>query len=208
MTAPNNLSLRRIHKEFSEKVKILIACEVSGIVRNAFLEAGHEAISCDLLPTDSPGPHYQGDVRPLLRRPWDLVIAFPPCTYLTYARGRLSDPYNTAQAISLFIDCYWANAPQVAVENPMPYKVVRKRIGQPSFMVHPYNFGDLYLKKTYFWVRGLPPLLATSYIGEDGHLFPSFVGGRNKRRKHMHWDSKKRSQFHPGMAKAMASQWT
>ena len=99
--------------------KVLIACEYSGIVRDAFIAAGHDAISCDLLPTERPGPHIRGDVRELLREPWDLVIAHPPCTKLASSRGAPSDDDDAIlAALDFFIDCQDANAPRVAVETP------------------------------------------------------------------------------------------
>ena len=193
-------------------MKILVACEFSGIVRDAFIAEGHDAISCDLLPTERPGPHIQGDVRPLLREPWDLVIAHPPCTYLTHSRGKPGDDDDTIEAIEFFIDCLNANASKVAVENPMPFKFVRVAIGEPDYMVHPYQFGDMYLKKTYWWTKGLPPLLGNGVMGEDGPLLTSLVGGGNSKARNAihgrkHRSPNLRSRFHPGMAAAMAWQW-
>ena len=191
-------------------MKVLIAFERSGIVRDAFREAGHDAMSCDLEPTDRPGPHHQGDARPLMRLPWDLVIAHPPCTYLTHSRGRLRDIPQLIDAACLFNDCYCANAPKVAVENPMPYKVARVIVGEPDYMVHPFHFGNPYLKKTYWWTRGLPPLLATSWAGEEPYALPAWVGGGNqspKRAERQTRSPRERAQFWHGMAAAMAQQW-
>ena len=154
-------------------MKVLIACEYSGVVRDAFLERGHDAISCDLLPTESPGPHVQGDVRELLREPWDLVIAHPPCTYLTVARGaNYPDSKDVGEALDFFIDCQYANAPLVAVENPMMYLFCRNFVGDPDCTVHPYNFGDPWQKRTCFWLKGLAPLLPTCHAG---YRLPSLV---------------------------------
>ena len=191
-------------------MKVLVACEFSGIVRDAFLAEGHDAISCDLLPTESPGPHVQGDVRPLLREPWDLVIAHPPCTYLSTARGAPSDDDDAIlEALEFFIDCQNANAPMVAVENPGIYIFAQHILGKPNCKVHPWQFGDLYLKRTYFWLKGVPPLLPL--IGGTDQIFPSWISGRNSKahynRPGIHKNSKKRSEFHPGMAAAMAQQW-
>ena len=97
--------------------RVLVACEEWGIVRDAFLREGHDAISCDLKPTRRRGPHVQGDVRELLRRRWDLVIAHPPCTYLTPARGRIRDLDKAGEAIDFFVECFRANSPRVAVES-------------------------------------------------------------------------------------------
>ena len=190
-------------------MKVLVACEFSGIVRDAFIGEGHDAISCDLLPTESPGPHHQGDVLPLLREPWDLVIAHPPCTYLSPARGKLRDLEETAEAIDFFAECYRANAPLVAVENPLPYKAVRQFIGEPDCLVQPWQFGDMYLKRTAFWLKGLPPLMPTHWV--DDSTLPTWIQGkrpnRQNRRDGFHRSSKMRSLFHPGLAAAMAKQW-
>ena len=192
-------------------MKVLIAFERSGIVRDAFREAGHDAMSCDLEPTDRPGPHHQGDARPLMRLPWDLIIAHPPCPYLTSARGTpVDDDDLIVEALECFIDCLNANAPRVAVENPLLYKWVRAIVGQPDCRVHPYHFGDEYLKRTYFWLNGLPPLMATHYSGEDKTL-PRIISSGGSKRGYVpgYWGAQnpKRSEFHPGMAAVMAQQW-
>ena len=184
--------------------KVLIACEYSGIVRDAFIEVGHDAISCDLLPTERPGPHVQGDVRELLREPWDLVIAHPPCTYLTVARGTMASLDLVGEAIDFFVECYRANAPQVAVENPLPFKAVRRFIGEPDCIVQPYHFGDMYQKRTCFWTRGLPPLLPL--IHAPYGTLPRWHNSSGATPS-WHSDPKKRSQSHPAMAAAMARQW-
>ena len=190
-------------------MRVLVACEFSGVVRDAFLAAGHDAISCDLLPTESPGPHVQGNVMELLREPWDLVVAHPPCTYLSPARGRFRDLDKVGEAMDFFIDCLGANAPMVAVENPLPYRLVRLYLGEPDCIVQPWQFGDMYLKRTGLWLRNLPPLLPTM-MADDSRL-PTWVQGkrpnRQNRRDGFHRSSKKRAEFHPGMAAAMARQW-
>ena len=191
-------------------MKVLVACEYSGVVRDAFRALGHDAISCDLLPTERPGPHIQGDVREVLQRPWDLVIAHPPCTWLTSARGALTDVGKMIEAACFFNDCYCANAPLVAVENPQCYKLARKIIGEPDCKVEPFQFGDLTLKRTWWWLRGLPPLMPTHYSGEDGTLPVLVGGGRHnieKRGKRVNRSPKERAEFHSGMAAAMAKQW-
>ena len=115
--------------------RILVACERSGIVRRAFRERGHEAWSCDLVPADDGGEHIQGDVQPVLRERWDLVIAHPPCTYLSRARGSNIDIPGLVNGIEFFVACYQANAPLVAVENPTIYKVARRFLGEPDCVV-------------------------------------------------------------------------
>lgn len=203
-------------------MKVLVACEYSGIVRDAFLAQGHDAISCDLLPTESPGPHIQGDVKPLLKQPWDLVIAHPPCSYLCRVQASFKnwekpghedfwDKVN--EAIDFFLACFDANAPRVAVENPVPAKWASAKIGRPSDYIEPYYFGDPYRKKTGLWLRGLPPLMRgcqivapKPWVGYrltkkiDGKKTGVLKGGPTK-------TSKDRARFWPGIAAAMAVQW-
>lgn len=189
--------------------RVLVACESSGVVRDAFIEAGHDAISCDLLETESPGPHIQRDVRPLLRERWDLVIAHPPCRFLANSGVQYMHKYpdrrgNMESAAAFFLECLNANAPLVAVENPTPHKYAREIIGRESFAVHPWMFGDGFSKRTCFWTRGLPPLLATE-LGDKSdllswHTKTSKMKGEARRRE--------RSRFHRGMAAAMATQWS
>lgn len=187
-------------------MKILIACEFSGRVRDAFIQRGHDAISCDLLPTDAPGPHVQGDVRPMLREEWDLVIAHPPCTRLCnsgvrwlHERDLWADMREAAQ---FFLACLNANALRVAVENPVMHKYAREIVGRgPDFTVQPWQFGDPFKKRTCFWTRGLEPLKPTSDMTAadtraECHLTPP---GPDR------W--KLRSTTYPGLAKAMADQW-
>lgn len=200
-------------------MKVLVACEYSGIVRDAFLRHGHDAISCDLLPTKSSGPHIQGDVTPLLKEPWDLVIAHPPCQRLTslndaHPNNRCRDGFweEFAQAVSFFQECLNANAPKVAVENPTMWKLAKQAIGPYSQLVQPYYFGEGYSKRTAWWLKGLPPLMATlvnpthpslltnAYRNNKG-LMPNY-GAKQKQRR-----QSERAAFHPGMADAMAVQW-
>ena len=183
-------------------MKVLVACEFSGIVRDAFLERGHDAISCDLLPTERPGPHIQGDVTPLLREPWDLVIAHPPCTHLSNARARWPVNFEALNtSIVFFKACQNANAPRIAVENPLPSKYARHFIGEPDCWVEPFQFGHAHKKRTGLWLCGLPILLPKMQgVGR----FPTWTGsvaGEGVR------DAKGRSRFWPGMAAAMADQW-
>ena len=150
--------------------KVLIACEYSGIVRDAFIEAGHNAISCDLLPTERPGPHIQGDVQELLREPWALVIAHPPCQKLTAVNDCWTNNFDKPnweamykEAVDFFVICRAANAPMIAVENPVMHKRARQLLGKPDCVVHPRDFGSVYQKRTAFWLKGLPPLMSTLY---------------------------------------------
>lgn len=150
----------------------LIACEYSGRVRDAMLAQGIDAVSCDLLPTEIDGPHIQGDVSELLRKRWAGVIAHPPCTRLCNSGVRwlaerdLWD--DMRQGAAFFLECLNANAPLVAVENPVMHRYAREIIGRgPDFTVQPWQFGDPAKKRTGFWTRGLPPLTPTSDMTAD-----------------------------------------
>ena len=195
-------------------MRVLVACEFSGIVRDAFIEEGHDAISCDLLPSERSGPHIQSDVRPLLKEPWDMVIAHPPCQFLTNARS-LPDLEHMGPAIDFFVECLKANAPKVAVENPTMFKIARRFVGEPAMVVEPFHFGDPYKKRTCFWLKGLTPLMA-SYSGAERQDITSWVEAGSayrakRRRKTNHFPRKDRThrnaEFFPGMAVAMAQQW-
>lgn len=148
-------------------MKVLVACEYSGTVRDAFLALGHEALSCDLLPTDSPGPHYQGDVRDVLYDGWDLMVAHPPCTYLSVsgmhwtARG-LRDPQLTEDALDFVRLLMDAPIPRIAVENPV--SVISSRIRKPDQVVQPWEYGHDASKKTCLWLKNLPKLQPTNIV--------------------------------------------
>lgn len=142
-------------------MKVLIACEFSGIVRDAFLRRGHDAWSCDLLPTESPGHHYQQDVREVLGLGWDMMIAHPPCTYLSYAGmvhwNKPGRAEKRADAMEFFLSMMNAPIPKVCVENPfgLPCNSYRP----PDQIVNPYDFGEPVRKRTCLWLRGLPALI-------------------------------------------------
>ena len=195
-------------------MKVLIACEYSGTVRDAFIAAGHDAMSCDLLPTDAPGPHYQGDVRDVLGDGWDLMIAHPPCTYLAVsgmhrtARG-LRDPQLTEDALDFVRLLLAAPVPRIAVENPV--SVISTRVRKPDQIIQPWQFGHDASKTTCLWLRGLPALRPTQIVE------PRIVDGRKR------WGNqtdsgqnrlspspdrwKRRSATYAGIAAAMAAQW-
>lgn len=198
-------------------MKILIACEFSGIVREAFKAKGHDAWSCDLLPTEIPGQHIQGDVLEILDEGWDMMIAHPPCTYLSYAGAAVWNKPGRKEkrekALRFFIALYNAPIPKICIENPHGYPRVAFR--QPDQEIHPYYFGDPYMKRTLLWLKNLPLLIyeitdtlfdkrtATEkpkpdFIRKDGNkqYFCSRV--RNP---------KDRSRFWLGIAQAMADQW-
>jgi len=183
----------------------LIACEYSGRVRDAMLAIGVDAVSCDLLPTEVEGPHIQGDVTEQLQRRWAGVIAHPPCTRLCNSGVRWLHERNLwadmREAVVFFGQCLSANAPRVAVENPVMHRHARDLIGPAAFTVQPWQFGDNFKKRTCFWARGLPPLKPTSTL--DGSTAVAEVHrappGPNR------W--KDRSRTYPGIAAAIADQW-
>lgn len=195
-------------------MKILVACEYSGTVRDAFLARGHEAMSCDLLPTDVSGPHYQGDVFDVINDGWDLMIAHPPCTYLSVSgmhwttRG-LRDPQLTEDALDFVRRLMAAPVKQIAIENPI--SVISSRIRKPDQIIAPYQFGHDASKKTCLWLKNLPLLRPTSMVE------PRIVGGRKRWGNQTDSGQNKlppskdrwkiRSATYQGIAEAMASQW-
>lgn len=187
-------------------MKALVACEYSGRVRDALIARGVDAMSCDMLPTETPGPHYQGDVLPLLREPWDLVIAHPPCTRLCNSGVRWLSERNLWEDMragaEFFLACLNANSPRVAVENPVMHKYAREIVGRgPDFSVQPWQFGDAAKKRTCFWTRGLPPLKPTS----DMTASDASADCHNASPGPDRW--KIRSRTYQGIADAIASQW-
>ena len=180
-------------------MRILVACEYSGVVRDAFIAAGHDAVACDLLPTERPGPHYQGDVRDILNDGWDLMVAHPPCTHLAVSGARWFKDKRAEQAealefVRLLMD---APIPRIAIENPV--SVISSRIRKPDQIVQPWQFGHGETKATCLWLKGLRPLYPT-------HI----VAGREARVHRMppgpdRW--KERSRTFTGIAAAMAAQW-
>jgi hypothetical protein len=187
--------------------RILVACEYSGRVRDAFRVLGFDAVSCDMLPSESPGPHIQGDVMGLLREPWALIIAHPPCTYLANSgvrwlqtdESRWAKMYDGAE---FFLACLNANAPRVAVENPVMHGYAREIVGgKPQFTVQPWQFGDDFKKRTCFWTRNLPPLRPTSDLDGSTARAECHLASPGPDR----W--KARSRTYPGLARAMAEQW-
>lgn len=188
-------------------MRVLVACEFSGRVRDAFLEMGHDAWSCDLQPSWSrEGRHVTGDVRPLLREPWDLVIAHPPCTYLT----KLGAPHNARNprrrermgpAAEFFRRCLDSNAPRVCVENPVMLREATALVGPPTQTIQPYWFGDHESKATCLWLKNLPPLRPTEVVRPvyQNNLRHS-TGSRLEK-------ARRRSVTYWGVARAMAEQW-
>ena len=181
-------------------MRVLVACEYSGTVRDAFIAAGHEALSCDLLPTDIPGPHYQGDVRDVLNDGWDLMIAHPPCTHLAVSGARWFKDKQAEQAEALDFVRLLLDAPieRIALENPV--SVISSRIRKPDQIIQPWQFGHGETKATCLWLKGLPKLTPTDIVdGREArvHKLPPSAD---------RW--KIRSTTYPGIAAAMAQQWS
>jgi len=193
-------------------VRVLVACEFSGRVREAFRAHGREAWSCDLLPAlDSSRFHIRGDVREVLGDGWDLMIAHPPCTYLTSAAAcRRNDRkwrIEMEKAVGFVKELIDADIPRIAVENPTG--VLTERIGKPDQVIHPWMFGDLYKKRTCLWLRNLPVLLP-SHTGLREHAIgfvDSCTGVINRSEGTKLPRRLTRSMTFPGIAWAMASQW-
>lgn len=194
-------------------MKVLVACEYSGRVRDAFAARGHYALSCDLLPTESPGNHYQGDVTALLHKDhnWDLLIAFPPCTYLASSgmhwttRG-LRDPQLTEDALSFVQLLLNAPVERIALENPVG--CISTRIRKPDQYIHPWQFGHQESKKTCLWLKNLPLLEPTNVVQkpESGVWLNQTPSGQNKLGPSDE-RAKQRSLTYLGIANAMAEQW-
>jgi hypothetical protein len=185
-------------------MKVLIACEFSGTVRDAFIRHGHYAVSCDILPTDSPGPHLHGDVRAVLHYGWDLMIAHPPCTYLTNAANQLlNNPerlYKMYIAAEFFKTLLNAPIPRIAVENPVMAGKAKRYIGvKQNQVIHPWQFGHGETKPTCLWLKGLSNLQATNIVNGRHNKLNRL--GQTKDR----W--KLRSKTYTGIADAMATQW-
>ena len=182
-------------------MKVLVACEYSGRVRDAFLALGHEAMSCDLLPTEVDGPHYQGDVRDVLDYPWDLMIAHPPCQHLSVSGARhfpekRMDGRQQAAA-SFFMMLAKADIPMIAIENPVC--VMSSLWRKPDQIVQPFHFGHGETKATCLWLKGLPPLKHTKVVeGREARVHRMPPGPDR-------W--KERSRTYEGVAAAMADQW-
>jgi len=185
-------------------LKVLVACESSGAVRDAFIRGGHEAMSCDLLSTDAPGPHYQGDVFDVIDYPWDIAIMHPPCTHLSVSGSRHFEAKKMdgrqQSAVSFFMALVRRSAHihQVAIENPIC--IMSSLWRKPDQIIQPWMFGHGEKKATALWLKGLPLLRATNV-----------VEGREARIHRMppspdRW--KLRSQTYAGIAQAMADQWT
>lgn len=209
-------------------MRVLVACEYSGTTRSAFERLGWDAWSCDMLPTETPGNHYQGDVTDILGNDWDLLIAHPPCTYLTYAGMRQwyddGRAMKRIEAAKFFMQMYEAPVPHICVENPQG--IMTKLFREPDMTVHPYYFGEPEMKRTCFWLKNLPVL---QYQLEDD-LFAERTATdkpeptqiqickKTGRKKNRYWTDNmlagrfktghEKSKSFPSIANAMAEQWT
>ncbi len=182
-------------------MRVLIACEFSGIVRDAFIAKGHDAISCDLLPSERPGPHYQGDVFDIINDGFNLMIAHPPCTHLAVSGARhfaekikSGVQQEALEFVRLLMD---SAIPKICIENPV--SIISTRIRKPDQIIHPWQFGYGETKKTCLWLKNLPLIIPTK-----------IVDGRESRIHKMppsadRW--KNRSRTYQGIANAMAAQW-
>lgn len=202
-------------------MRVLTACEYSGIVRSAFANMGWDAWSCDLLPTEIPGNHYQGDVLELINENWDLMIAFPPCTYLSYAGMAFWNEPGRAmkriKAAEFFMRLYDAPVFHICVENPQG--IMNQIFRKPDMTIHPYYFGESQLKRTCLWLKNLPKLsyqINDDLFGEKTSAAkpkPAFIDKSNKKRyftdsiRHKE-HSRIRSKTFFSIANAMAEQWT
>ncbi len=194
----------------SREMKVLVACEFSGIVREAFKARGHDAWSCDLLPTEIPGQHIQGDVLAILNDGWDMMIAHPPCTYMSNAGARFMYPKGILNQDRLklalvgkdfFMALFTAPIKRICVENPIPCGAVA--LPPCNQIIQPYYFGDPVQKKTCLWLKNLPPLMSTVICSHPqsskvpGNWFNK--GGKDRQ--------KNRAKTFQGIANAMAEQW-
>jgi len=180
-------------------MRVLIACEFSGIVREAFKAKGHDAWSCDLLPTEIPGQHIQGDVLKILNDGWDLMIAFPPCTHLCVSGARWFKEKQIEQGLALALVKRLLEAPidKIVLENPIG--IISTKVRKPDQIIQPWQFGHGETKATCLWLKNLPLLKPTQIVsGREGRVWKESPGKDR-------W--KNRSRTLPGISNAMAEQW-
>ena len=194
-------------------MKVLIACEFSGIVRDAFTRRGHYAMSCDLLDGESENPeealHYKGDVFDILDREWDMMIAHPPCTHLAVSGARwFKDKVKEQNEAITFVERLWScHIPRIAIENPIGILSTRSKLGKPTQIIQPWQHTHCETKATCLWLKNLPPLYPSNNVRADMMMTP-----KNKRNR-IHYmspgpdRSKERSRTYEGIASAMAQQW-
>ena len=211
---PGYISLRSNHDERGngsgagggaggvKPLRVLVACEFSGTVRDAFSALGHDAWSCDLLPSEKPGQHYQGDVRHLLCEPrqWDLLIAHPPSTHLAVSGARwfAAKRSEQAEALAFVAELLCCRVPRIALENPV--SIISSRIRKPDQVIQPWQFGHGETKATCLWLKGLPKLTPTNIVSGREARVHRMPPGPNRWRE--------RSRTFEGIALAMAAQWS
>tara|TARA_R110000824_G_C14998766_1_gene655989 strand:+ start:96 stop:641 length:546 start_codon:yes stop_codon:yes gene_type:complete len=180
-------------------MKVLVACEFSGVVRDAFIDKGHDALSCDLLPTDKNGPHYQGDVMDVINDNWDLMIAHPPCTHLAVSGARwFKDKVKEQKEALTFVRSLLnASIDRIALENPI--SVISTRICKPTQIIQPWMFGHGETKATCLWLKNLPKLRSTNVVEGRESRIHKMPPSKDR--------SKLRSITYQGIADAMAEQW-
>lgn len=186
-------------------MRVLVACEYSGRVRDAFLARGHDAISCDLERSERTGPHYRGSVLDIIDQTWDMLIAFPPCTNLALVgnaqREQKRMDGREFDSANFFMQMVLAHhIPRIAVENPKG--VMSRQYRKPDQIVQPWMFGHPYTKATCLWLKGIPLLLPTNSVKPQGGWVSSGKTGYG-----LHHDPKERSRTFQGVADAMAEQW-
>lgn len=194
-------------------MKVLVACEYSGIVRREFSRLGHYAVSCDLLPTEKKGRHYQGNVLDIINEGWDLMIAHPPCTFLSNAgsrwivknKERIKDVQKGAAFFNALMNC---NIPRIAIENPVPHKWALQFIGRKyDQKIQPWQFGKPESKGVCLWLKNLPKLQPTKNVKHLMKHLPRRITHRVLYTPESKDQKKKRSIFFKGIARAMAEQW-
>lgn len=180
-------------------MRVLVACEYSGTVRDAFIARGHQAMSCDLLETERPGPHYRGDVRDVLADGWDLLVAHPPCTHLAVSGARWFKDKREEQADALAFVRLLLNAPvpRIALENPV--SIISSQVAKPAQTIQPWQFGHGECKATCLWLVNLPPLVPSNIVEGREQRVHKMPPGPDRWRE--------RSRTFQGIADAMADQW-
>lgn len=180
-------------------MKVLVACEYSGTVRDAFAARGHDAWSCDILPTDKPGKHYQCDVYEVLNLGWDLMIAHPPCTHLAVSGARwFKDKEKEQLEALIFVNMLMdAAIDKIAIENPV--SIISSRIKKPTQIIQPWQHGHGETKTTCLWLKNLPKLEPTNIVEGRANNIHRMPPSADR--------AKKRSLTYPGIANAMAQQW-
>lgn len=186
-------------------MRVLVACEFSGRVRDAFIKRGHQAISCDLLPSEAPGPHLQCDVLTIINDGWDLMIAHPPCTHLAVSGARWFKDKRAEQeaALEFIRQLLCASIPKICLENPV--SIISSRIRKPDQTIQPWMFGEDAAKKTCLWLKGLPMLKATKIINKERYANQTPSGQNKIGPSADRWKERSRTYF--GIAEAMATQW-